>query len=284
MNPASDYNGGCHSDQLLGQWWADQLGLGNIFPEYRLKSAYNSIFRYNYRPSLKNHVQSPREFARKDDPGIIVATWPYGDRPGNSTAYSDEVWTTHEYTVSSGLIKYHNLIDAFTLLRSGVSRYDGVLKSGYKGEWGNFGFSGNPFGDDECGQFYSRALSCWSVLLALQGFGYDGPKGYLSFEPVWQPHDHCSFFSTSEGWGNFYQQIDGEKQSNRILLFDGYLNLKNLRLDNLSGNRNLDVKVFYDGKQINPELEIGTDKIDLRFDGLKLEENKELKIDIYDKK
>ena len=30
-----DYNTGCHSDQLLGQWWAHQLDLGYLYPPER---------------------------------------------------------------------------------------------------------------------------------------------------------------------------------------------------------------------------------------------------------
>ncbi|MGQ1787446.1 hypothetical protein [Saccharicrinis sp. GN24d3] len=91
-------------------------------------------------------------------------------------------------------------------MRSGTNRYNGILRIGLNGDWGNFGFNGNPFGDDECGQFYGRSLCNWSVLLVAQGFYYDGPKGIIGFDPNWKPADHCSFFTTAQAWGTFSQK------------------------------------------------------------------------------
>ena len=126
-----------------------------------------------------------------------------------------------------------------TILKSGYDRYNGELKTNYPSTngWGNFGFSGNPFGDDECGQFYSRALSIWSVLLAAQGFHYDGIKKELSFNPKWQPRDHVSFFSTSKAWGLFSQKINKNDQQNTLQIKYGTLSLKRLTIS--SNGKNL---------------------------------------------
>jgi hypothetical protein len=64
---------------------------------------------------------------------------------------------------------------------------------------------GNPFGDDECGKWYSRAMSNWSVLLALQGFSYDAAAQSIGFAPQWQPDDHRTFFTAGNSWGTFTQ-------------------------------------------------------------------------------
>ena len=50
-------------------------------------------------------------------------------------------------------------------------RYDGRLRTDGVSDFDNgpWGYSGNPFGDDECGKFYGRSLSVWSVLLASTG-------------------------------------------------------------------------------------------------------------------
>ena len=84
-------------------------------------------------------------------------------------------------------------------------RYDGRLRTGLASH-PTWGYSGNPFGDDECGKFYARAMSVWSILLACQGYIYDGPAGVIGFKPVWKPEDHKSFFSAAEGWGLFTQR------------------------------------------------------------------------------
>ena len=229
---ATDYETGCMSDQLLGQWWADQLGLGDLYPAYKIKSATEAILKYNFKSILKDYIDITwRKFALPEEAGMLVATWPEKDRPSYACRYSEEAWTTFEYNTAAMLLKYDNVKDAFTILRAGDKRYDGKLKSDYesKGKWGNFGFSGNPFGDDECGQFYGRALSNWSVLLAAQGFDYDGPNKTIGFNPKWKPENHCSFFTTAQGWGNFFQQRSAGLQENSIELSYGKLELKQIR-------------------------------------------------------
>ncbi|MBM3495949.1 MAG: hypothetical protein FJX72_16740, partial [Armatimonadetes bacterium] len=39
---------GCMADQLIGQWWAHQLGLGYLLPEDRVKSALRAVVKYNF--------------------------------------------------------------------------------------------------------------------------------------------------------------------------------------------------------------------------------------------
>ena len=55
-------------------------------------------------------------------------------------------------------------------------------------------------------------MSVWSLLLACQGFVYEGPKARIGFAPVWKPDDHVSFFAAAEGWGLFRQRRDVEMQ------------------------------------------------------------------------
>uniref|UniRef100_A0A2B4S094 Non-lysosomal glucosylceramidase n=1 Tax=Stylophora pistillata TaxID=50429 RepID=A0A2B4S094_STYPI len=180
-HPATDYDTGCQSDQILGQWWAYQVGLGDLYPRYQIESATSHILKYNFKANLKRHNQGGRIFGLPQEAGFVGTTWEAGTRPKTASGYSDEIWTTYEYTIGSGLLRQGLIRDALTILKAGYDRYDGTLKTDYpsKSGWGNFGFSGNPFGDDECGQFYARALSQWSVLLAAQGFSYDGPKNEI---------------------------------------------------------------------------------------------------------
>ena len=59
-------------------------------------------------------------------------------------------------------------------------------------------------------------MSIWSVLLACQGFVYDGPAGLIGFKPAWQPDDHVSFFTAAEGWGVFAQRRKPDMQTELI--------------------------------------------------------------------
>lgn len=264
---ATDYENACHSDQLLGQWWADQLGLGSMYPDYKIMSANEAILKYNFKSNLTNHDQGHRTFALHNEAGMVVSTWPNNDRTEYASGYSSEVWSTFEYTIGASLIKYNKIRDALTILRSGYNRYDGKLRTGYKGDWGNFGFSGNPFGDDECGQFYGRSLSIWSVLLSAQGFEYNGPEQVIGFDPKWKPDNHISFFSTAEGWGNFSQKrIDGT-QINTITLKYGKLNLSQIILT-VEKEIQDEVSVAINGKDINFSSENGLGKLSIEFESL----------------
>ena len=275
MHRANDYKNGCHSDQLLGQWWADQLGLGDLYPAYRMESAFNAILKYNFKSTLQFHKQSPREFAKNDEPGFLVTTWPANDRPAEAPGYSDELWPTYEYIIAASLLKQGQSKDALTLLSAGASRYDGRLRTGYVGDWGNFGFSGNPFGDDECGQFYSRSLCHWSVLLAAQGFFYDGPKAQLAFAPKWKPENHNSFFATIHGWGNFMQKQNEETQTNKIEVKYGEVEFKTLTLDNLMGREPENVEILLNGKSVTDvEISYSDDFNKVMFEGQSIGVNK----------
>ena len=271
--PRTDYDDGCHSDQLLGQWWADQLGLGSMYPDYKIKSATEAILKYNFKSDLRNHNQGHRTFALPEEAGMIVTTWPKKERPIYASGYSSEVWTTFEYTVGASLFKYNKIQDALTILKSGYDRYNGELRTGYTGDWGNFGFSGNPFGDDECGQFYGRALSIWSVLLAAQGFDYNGPEKSMGFNPTWKPENHQSFFSAAEGWGSFVQKRTNVTQENTITLKYGRLSLAqvSLKLGGISVNN---ITVLLNGEPLKCETKIDdSGNLRLNFEEITLKEN-----------
>ncbi|MEJ2705236.1 MAG: GH116 family glycosyl hydrolase, partial [Sedimentisphaerales bacterium] len=50
--PKFQYGDGCLSDQLFGQGWADQLGLGYIYPARDVAMALQSVGRYNWAPDV----------------------------------------------------------------------------------------------------------------------------------------------------------------------------------------------------------------------------------------
>ena len=86
---------------LIGQWWAHQLGLGYVLPKENMVTALRSIFKYNWKSDLTGWHHAPRAFAGAKDKGLIICTWPKGGRPANVMLYSDEVWTGIEYQVAA---------------------------------------------------------------------------------------------------------------------------------------------------------------------------------------
>jgi uncharacterized protein (DUF608 family) len=81
QKPASDYNTGCHSDQLLGQWWAHILNDGLLYPQDRILSACDSIMKYNYKENFNDIQQSPRRYVLNNEGGLLTCSWPKGGRP-----------------------------------------------------------------------------------------------------------------------------------------------------------------------------------------------------------
>jgi len=221
--PARDYDTGCHADQLLGQWWAHMLNLGYLYPAARVKSALKAVMKHNFREKFAGFHQTPRRYIPDDEGGLIICTWPNGGRPKDFILYADEVWTGIEYAVAGAMI-YEGLIEpARKIVRMARSRYDGRRRDGL-----DSGPGGNPFNELECGKFYARAMSSWSLLIASQGLVLDGPQGLLGFKPRWQPGDHRSFFTAPEGWGLFVQQRKDTEQTERIEVRHGRLRVKEL--------------------------------------------------------
>lgn len=252
--PHEDYGEGCAIDQVLGQWWANQLDLGWVYPPEHVKTALQSLFLWNFRGRMEGLPQLPRKFVADDDGGMQMFVWPEGTKPPVPTIrYASEVMTGFEYAAAAAMIHSGLLREGLTICRAIALRYDGRKRVDLCG--GNWGYSGNPFGDDECGKFYARAMSVWSVLLACQGFVYDGPEERIGFLPVWQPEDHKSFFTAAEGWGLYSQTCNGQQQIHRIEIRFGQLRLKTFTGATPSGTLPKTVRCNLDNREIPCRLE-----------------------------
>jgi len=212
---------GCMADQLIGQWWAHQLGLGYILPKDMVGSALRAIFKYNWKSDLTGWKHSPRAFAGANDKGLIICTWPNGGRPANVMLYSDEVWTGIEYQVAAHMIYEGLLEEGFSIVKGARDRYDGVPRAPIQR---------NPWSEIECGGHYVRAMSSWSLLQAVAGFEIDGPRAHIRFHPRHSPENFKCFFSGPEGWGSFAQKAESGTQKAEISLMQGQLVVKTLQL------------------------------------------------------
>ena len=253
----TSFGNGVIADMLLGQWWAGQLGLGEIYDPAHMTTAMRTLFRENFRESFVGHdLHGGRVFVEPDDKGLVMMSWPRGDRPANATKYADEVWSGQEYSSAALMIQRGLVDEGLRIVKAISDRYDGRLRT--KVSMHNCAAldgGGNPFGDDECGKWYARAMSSWSVLLALQGFSYDAGAAQIGFAPRWRPADHRTFFSAGNAWGTFDQKRDGpERQTDRLELEAGRLALRRLELD--TGDRRPSrVRVTVDGRPVAAHLQ-----------------------------
>jgi uncharacterized protein (DUF608 family) len=215
-----NYGKGCLSDQVVGQWWAHILKLGYLLPEEKIKTALANVLKYNWRERMEGHKQEPRVYADPDDSGLLICTWPKGERPKVPILYNDEVWTGMEYQVASHLL-FEGMTDrAVDIVTKVRKRSDGRLRKGTHPSG-----VGNPWNEIECGDHYARAMSSYALLLAAQGQDYEGPSNSLGFHPILDQDRHASFFTAAEGWGTFEQLREGTHQKNSISLAHGNLPL-----------------------------------------------------------
>jgi uncharacterized protein (DUF608 family) len=215
------YGEGCHTDQLLGQWWSGVVGLGELYPPEHERLALASILRYNFRPDLS--VLKPiSEYFSPGDAGVQEISYPKGE-PKKEALYSDHAFTGSEYALAALLIQQGLVQEGLRVAEAVRGRYDGRLRQNW-----SYGAGGNPYADVEWGRFYMRSLSVWSILTACQGFHYDGPQRRIGFAPVWQPEHHASFFTYPDGFGLFVQMRDARSQSCSLKLYGGEIELQTL--------------------------------------------------------
>lgn len=218
---------GCMSDQLIGQWWAHQLGLGYILPQDKTVAALRAVYKYNFKTDLTGWRHAPRAFAGDHDKGLIICTWPKGGRPNNVMLYSDEVWTGIEYQVAAHMI-YEGLVEeGFAIVKAARERYGGIPRAPIQR---------NPWNEIECGGHYARAMSSWSLLLAVSGWEYDAPGAILRLAPRYQQEKFKAFFTGPEGWGSASQTRQANVQIDELTLTAGLLKLKELRLKTGAGS------------------------------------------------
>jgi uncharacterized protein (DUF608 family) len=185
--PKYQYGKGCLSDGVLGAWIGEVSGLKNIIDSTKVASHLNSVFKYNFKEDLTNHSNPQRpSYALGDEGGLLLCTWPKGEKLSLPFVYSNEVWTGIEYQVASHLMMIGEVEKGLEIVRAARNRYDGRVR--------------NPFDEYECGHWYARAMSSFAMLQGLTGARYDALTQELHIDS--KIGDFTSFISTETGFGN----------------------------------------------------------------------------------
>ena len=185
--PKYQYGAGVLSDGVLGDWIARCCGVGPVTDEEKTARHLASVFKHNFRESLVDHANPQRPgYAFPQESGLLLCSWPNGDKPALPFVYSDEVWTGIEYQVASHLIMTGQIEEALTIVRAIRKRYDGRWR--------------NPFDEYECGHWYARAMASYGLLQALSGARYDAVEQTLYLHPV-VAGDFRAFLCTASGYG-----------------------------------------------------------------------------------
>ncbi len=214
QGPKHQYANGCLSDGVIGAWMARMYGIdtpmtpapgnpGNVV------STLKAIHKYNFKLDLFEHACTQRPgYAMGHEPGLILCTWPHGDRPTLPFVYSDEVWTGIEYQVAAHCLA-EGLVDEGLEIVQGVrDRYEGHVR--------------NPFNEYECGNFYARAMASYALLAAMTGIRYSAVQRTLHLERDFQGK---AFLATATGWGTVnvrdhqltIELVEGELAAERVV-------------------------------------------------------------------
>lgn len=186
--PKYQYGSGCLSDGIMGMWLASSSGLPEMIDNAKVSSHLASVYKYNFKPDLTDHVNPQRPtYALGNEGGLLLCTWPLGGQLSLPFVYSNEVWTGIEYQVASHLLMKGEVEKGLDIVRACRMRYDGTVR--------------NPFDEYECGHWYARALSSYGLLQGLTGIRFDAVERVLYIDSR-IGNNFTSFLSTETGFGN----------------------------------------------------------------------------------
>ncbi len=240
---------GCEIDQVMGQSWAFQAGLGRVLPAKETLSALKSLWRYNFSPDVGPYraVYKPgRWYAMPGEAGLLMCTfprrdWDYAQAKGKgadwAAGYFDECMNGFEHQVAGHMIWEGMLLEGLAIERAVHDRYNPARR--------------NPWNEVECGDHYARSMASFGVFLAACGFEYHGPKQHIGFAPKLTPDNFKCAFTSAEGWGSFGQKVKSGRQKVEIILRWGSLKLKTIALESESANS---AQVLQTGKSVAAEL------------------------------
>jgi len=204
---------GCEIDSHLGQLYASLYGIGEIWDAKMNDSTLDSIFKYNYKSSMREWANTWRVFALNDEGGTVMCTWPRKEtKPAIPLNYNCEVMTGFEWAFGVHLALRGKLREAEMVAAAIRGRYDGKKR--------------NPWNELECGNNYARSMASYAMLQAFSGFRYDMSRKMIGFKPQVSGEVRC-FWALGAAWGVFEVHNDVQK----IQLLHGNLELKSLAVE-----------------------------------------------------
>jgi uncharacterized protein (DUF608 family) len=194
--PYNQVEDGCLTDQLLGQWLANLVGLGPLVPRERLRAALAAIYRHNFRRMRETPTNFLRAFAVNDERGVLYASFPrtVGQIiPLTAVFRAHEVWSGCEYALACLLIQEGLVEEGQAIVAAIRARHDGAAR--------------NPWNEPECGDHYARALASYGLLQAHAGLRLDRSRGRLELAPSVERDRFAVFFAVEGAWGSL--ALDG---------------------------------------------------------------------------
>lgn len=204
---------GSSIDQLVGQWHANLMGLGDIFDRNNTETALKALYDLNFKKSMRNHANPCRAYSVNGEAGIVICEWENPDKkPSIPVPYSEETMNGFEYAAACHMIQTGLFREGEEIVKAVRDRYDG--------------FKRNPWAEIECGNNYARSMASYALILTYSGFSYNMVLNTIGFEPIKPKDVYSTFWSVGEGWGTFSIC----NQSTSLDLLYGRLQLKEFKL------------------------------------------------------
>ncbi len=180
---------GCHCDQVIAQWHANMIGLGEIFDRRQVKKALKAIYKYNFKKSLRNYFNACRIYALNDEAALVICTWPKGNKPAVPVPYAEEAMNGFEYQAAIHMIQEGLIKEGLEVVKGVRDRYNGQNR--------------NPWNEFECGSNYARSMASYALLPTLSGFTVDMVKKHIGFAPMIHEKNFSCFWSIEGAWGTY---------------------------------------------------------------------------------
>lgn len=235
----------CHIDQVYGQSWAFQVGLGRIIDKEKTLSALRSLWKYNFKIDVESYIKEHtggRPYALAGEGGMIMNTnpknepKPYGEDVTWQLGYFHECMSGFEHQVASHLIAEGMVDEGLILTKMIHDRYHAAKR--------------NPFNEIECSDHYARAMASYGTFLTACGFEYHGPKGYIRFAPKWNKEHFKAPFIVAEGWGSYTQKKLDNEQEHCLSIKYGSLKLTTLSFEKIVGQKIKQATAMLDSQKV----------------------------------
>lgn len=215
----------CHIDQVHGQSWAWQVGLGRVLDAEKTRSALHALWKYNFTPDVgpfRRKFTAGRPYALAGDGGLVMTSNPklipevYG-LTSWQIGYFNECMSGFEHQVASHMIAEGMVLEGLAVTRAIHDRYHAARR--------------NPFNEIECSDHYARAMASYGSFVSACGFESHGPKGYLGFSPRLTPEDFRAPFTAAGGWGTYWQRRAHGVQSHGVEVRHGRVTLQTVAVE-----------------------------------------------------
>jgi hypothetical protein len=219
----------CHIDQVYGQSWAHQVGLGRINDKEKTLSALRALWKYNFTPDVGPYIKDRpggRPYALPGEGGLVMNTnpkneaRPYGEKITWQLGYFHECMSGFEHQVAAHMMAEGMVDEALVLTRMIHDRYHAGKR--------------NPFNEIECSDHYARAMASYGSFITACGFEYHGPKGYMRFAPKMGAENFKAPFTAAAGWGSYTQKIGKQHLDAKLTVAYGSLTLQAFSLQHAS--------------------------------------------------